>query len=69
MFHIFNIVPKILDLTSKIKNVIFFQYVAMLCSVQGKTLVLILSYCITGYYAFHGRVAGDVPIATLGSYT
>jgi hypothetical protein len=44
----------------------FFKYVAMLCSVQGKTSALILLHCITGYYAFHGRVAGDVPVATLG---
>jgi len=42
---------------------------AKLCSVQGKTLVLILLYYITGYYAFHGRVVGDVPFATLGSHT
>jgi len=43
--------------------------VAMLCCVQGKTLVLVLLYYITGYYAFHGRTAGDAPFATLGSHT
>jgi hypothetical protein len=39
MFYVFDIVPKILDLTSNIRNLIFFEQVVMLCSVQDKTLV------------------------------
>jgi hypothetical protein len=39
----------------------------MLCSVQGKKSILL--YYITGYYAFHSTVVGDVPFATLESHT
>jgi hypothetical protein len=66
MFHVFNIVPKIMDLTSN-TNIYFFN--KWRCYVVFKKGINISSFItnITDYCRFHCRAAGHIPLATLGS--
>jgi hypothetical protein len=72
MLCVFNIVPKILALTSNIKNLIFFNkwqyYDGTQCPRKYITLSsFILS--ISDSCRFHARVAGHILFVTLGSHT
>ena len=69
MFCVFNIVTKILDLTTNITNLVYFnksqRYVMFNKAISISTFTVNITY----YCRLHGSVAGHIPFDTLGSDT